>query len=83
MGVKLQPLSSTTDTYGNTFLSFCGQFDDGLLKCQNSLPSQYKEADDKYKSLQDRLTNDHENILFCLDSLGVVCAHEVDMHSTF
>lgn len=55
----------------------------GVLECLNSLPSLYMEAHDKHKSLQDILANNHENILSCLDSLGVVCAQEVDLHSNF
>ncbi|KAL0407818.1 UNVERIFIED_CONTAM: Endoribonuclease Dicer3a [Sesamum radiatum] len=52
------------------------QFDAILLDFQKSLPSQYKDADDKYKLLRDRLANDHSKILFCLENLGLLCAYE-------
>ncbi|KAK4422330.1 Endoribonuclease Dicer3a [Sesamum alatum] len=52
------------------------KFDAILLDFQKSLPSQYKDADDKCKMLRDRLANDHSKILFCLENLGLLCAYE-------
>ncbi|KAL0372085.1 UNVERIFIED_CONTAM: Endoribonuclease Dicer3a [Sesamum calycinum] len=52
------------------------KFDAILLDFQKSLPSQYKDTDDKYKLLRDRLANDHSKILFCLENLGLLCAYE-------
>ncbi|KAM6559383.1 hypothetical protein CsatA_028622 [Cannabis sativa] len=45
-------------------------------KCQESAQSNYKDMDDRMKTLQKRLTNDHVKISYCLDELGLVCAFE-------
>ncbi|XP_051119547.1 endoribonuclease Dicer homolog 3 isoform X2 [Andrographis paniculata] len=50
------------------------KFDAVLLNCQNSCDGVEQE---KCQSLRDRLARNHEKILFCLDNLGTVCAHEV------
>ncbi|KAL2236099.1 UNVERIFIED_CONTAM: Endoribonuclease Dicer 3a [Sesamum indicum] len=52
------------------------KFDAILLDFQKLLPSQYKDTDDIYKLLRDRLANDHSKILFCLENLGLLCAYE-------
>ncbi|KAI3454024.1 hypothetical protein Pfo_010687 [Paulownia fortunei] len=52
------------------------KFDAVLLGFQQSLPNQYKDTGDRFKSLRDRLANDHKRILFCLENLGLVCAFE-------
>ncbi|PIN18423.1 Ribonuclease III [Handroanthus impetiginosus] len=52
------------------------KFDAVLLGFQKSLLSQYKNSDDKSKSLRDRFANDHAKILFCLENLGLLCAYE-------
>ncbi|XP_073146735.1 endoribonuclease Dicer homolog 3 [Henckelia pumila] len=51
------------------------KFDAVLLDTQR-LASEYKDTDDKHKRLRERLADDHEKILFCLRSLGFVCAYE-------
>lgn len=55
----------------------CLQHDALLIKMQGSLPSHYKDMDDKLKILKKRLSNDHAKILYCLDDLGLICAYEV------
>ncbi|KAL7112075.1 hypothetical protein ACP275_05G130300 [Erythranthe tilingii] len=52
------------------------KFDAILLGFQNSLSSGYKDTDDKFKSLRNRLANDHAKILFILENLGLLCAYE-------
>ncbi|KAL2544712.1 Endoribonuclease Dicer-like protein 3a [Forsythia ovata] len=52
------------------------KFDAVLLDFQRSLPSQDRDGDDKCKILRTRLESDHANILFCLQNLGLLCAHE-------
>ncbi|KAG8381903.1 hypothetical protein BUALT_Bualt05G0021200 [Buddleja alternifolia] len=56
--------------------SLWSKFDAVLLGLRESLPDQYKDTDDKYKTFRDRLANDHAKILFCLENLGLVCAYE-------
>ncbi|KAL7001833.1 hypothetical protein U1Q18_002981 [Sarracenia purpurea var. burkii] len=54
------------------------KFDALLLELQGSMPSHYRDTDDKYQALRKRLSNDHEKILYCLDNLGLLCAYEVE-----
>ncbi|XXG48939.1 hypothetical protein AAC387_Pa02g3257 [Persea americana] len=37
---------------------------------------QFKDTDDMIKRLKKRLLSQHEKILYCLDHLGLICAHE-------
>ncbi|EYU29224.1 hypothetical protein MIMGU_mgv1a0001671mg, partial [Erythranthe guttata] len=48
------------------------KFDAILLGFQDSLSSGYKDTDDKFKSLRNRLANDHTKILFSLENLGLL-----------
>ncbi|XP_062101177.1 endoribonuclease Dicer homolog 3 [Humulus lupulus] len=41
-----------------------------------SVQSNYKDMDDRIKTLRKRLSNDHGKISYCLDELGLVCAYE-------
>ncbi|XWS70161.1 hypothetical protein CRYUN_Cryun03dG0025400 [Craigia yunnanensis] len=50
--------------------------DASLSKLQDSLQTSYEDMDDKFKTLQKRLSNDHAKILHCLDNLGLICAYE-------
>ncbi|KAM5566198.1 endoribonuclease Dicer [Rosa sericea] len=50
--------------------------DASFLKLQESVPSNFKDLDDKVKALRKRLSNDYEKILYCLDDLGLICAYE-------
>ncbi|XP_052209161.1 endoribonuclease Dicer homolog 3a isoform X2 [Diospyros lotus] len=52
------------------------KFDTLLLELERSMPSHYKDAEDKYKALRKRLSNDHAKILYCLDELGLICMCE-------
>ncbi|KAL3645874.1 Dicer dimerization domain [Castilleja foliolosa] len=52
------------------------KFDSILLGLQKSLRSSNKYTGGKYKQLLDRLANDYSEILFCLENLGLLCAHE-------
>ncbi|KAF7134712.1 hypothetical protein RHSIM_Rhsim08G0003600 [Rhododendron simsii] len=52
------------------------KFDALLLDLQGSMPSQYRDTQDKYKALRKRLANDHAKFLYCLDDLGLLCTHE-------
>lgn len=56
------------------------QFDALLLDLQGSMPSQYRDTQDKYKALRKRLANDHAKFLYCLDDLGLLCTHEVELY---
>lgn len=49
---------------------------DAVLLDMERLTSEYKDTDDKYKMLRERLADDHAKILFCLRNLGLICAHE-------
>lgn len=53
------------------------QNDASFLKLQESIQSNFKDLDDKVKTLRRRLSNDYEKILYCLDNLGLICAYEV------
>ena len=55
------------------------QFDASLLELQGSMPSQFRDMEDKYKALRKRLSNDHAKILYCLEDLGLLCAYEVQL----
>lgn len=57
--------------------SLLGQFGAVLLDLQRSFPCQYKDTDDKFVMLQERLSSDHAKILWCLENLGLICAFEV------
>lgn len=57
--------------------SYFKQFDAVLLDFQKLLPSQHRETDNKCEILRKRLESDHAKILFCLENLGLLCAHEV------
>ncbi|CAI9755614.1 unnamed protein product [Fraxinus pennsylvanica] len=52
------------------------KFDAVLLDFQKSLQSQHRDTDDKCEILRKRLESDHAKILFCLENLGLLCAHE-------
>ncbi|PSS19311.1 Endoribonuclease Dicer 3a like [Actinidia chinensis var. chinensis] len=52
------------------------KFDASLLELQGSMPSQFRDMEDKYKALRKRLSNDHAKILYCLEDLGLLCAYE-------
>ncbi|XP_015572953.2 endoribonuclease Dicer homolog 3 [Ricinus communis] len=52
------------------------KFDASLLSLQGSIQSSYKDADDRYKTLRQRLYNDYSKILNCLEELGLICAYE-------
>lgn len=54
-----------------------GQNDASLLTLQESVQSNFKDLDDRVKTLRKRLSNDYEKILYCLDDLGLICAYEV------
>lgn len=48
-----------------------------MSRLQESVPSNYKDMDDRITALRKRLSNDHAKILYCLDDLGLICAYEV------
>lgn len=50
--------------------------DASLLTLQESVQSNFKDLDDRVKTLRKRLSNDYEKILYCLDDLGLICAYE-------
>ncbi|KAF3446126.1 hypothetical protein FNV43_RR11305 [Rhamnella rubrinervis] len=54
--------------------SWC-KFDASLLEL-HGLVNNYKDIDDKIKTLRKRLSSDHAKILHCLDDLGLICAYE-------
>lgn len=54
-----------------------GQNDASLSTLQESVQSNFKDLDDRVKTLRKRLSNDYEKILYCLDGLGLICAYEV------
>ncbi|XP_050366617.1 endoribonuclease Dicer homolog 3a-like [Argentina anserina] len=47
-----------------------------FLKLQESIQSNFKDLDDKVKTLRKRLSSDYEKILYCLDDLGLICSYE-------
>ncbi|KAL6216878.1 hypothetical protein ACLB2K_010096 [Fragaria x ananassa] len=47
-----------------------------FLTLQESIQSNFKDLEDKVKTLRRRLSNDYEKILYCLDNLGLICAYE-------
>lgn len=49
---------------------------DTLVGQLHELP-QFRDTDDMIKRLKKRLLSQHEKILYCLDHLGLICAHEV------
>ncbi|KAL0722477.1 hypothetical protein Bca4012_037076 [Brassica carinata] len=53
------------------------KFDASLLRLQEMEKGncQDMEEEDKFKTYQKRLSNDYHDILHCLDSLGLICAH--------
>ncbi|KAK9273139.1 hypothetical protein L1049_017946 [Liquidambar formosana] len=69
------PLLSNSDMKEKLESSW-SKFDALLSKSQGSIPSHYKDTDDKLKTLRKRLSNDHAKILYCLDDLGLICAYE-------
>lgn len=53
------------------------KFDASLSKLQELVENNFKDVDDRIKTLRKRLSNDHTKITYCLDDLGLICAYEV------
>ncbi|XP_056166664.1 endoribonuclease Dicer homolog 3 isoform X3 [Syzygium oleosum] len=70
-----QPLFSNASLKEKMEASW-SKFDASLLKLQGSLENRFKDMDEKFKTLQKRLSNDHSKIMYCLDDLGLICANE-------
>ncbi|XP_060673707.1 endoribonuclease Dicer homolog 3a isoform X2 [Ziziphus jujuba] len=51
------------------------KFDASLLNMQG-LVNEYRDADDRIKTLKKRLSSDHSKISYCLDDLGLIGAYE-------
>ena len=77
MCVEIRCLLFTCGDVEGLLFFFFGQADASLSKLQGSLQTSYEDMDDKFKTLQKRLSNDHAKILHCLDNLGLICAYEV------
>ncbi|PON73127.1 Endoribonuclease Dicer-like3a [Parasponia andersonii] len=52
------------------------KFDNSFSKLQELAQNNYKDMDDRFKSLRKRLSSDHAKISYCLDDLGLMCAYE-------
>ncbi|XP_071696759.1 endoribonuclease Dicer homolog 3 [Rutidosis leptorrhynchoides] len=52
------------------------KFEEQLLEMQNSLKDNHKDTDEKHEILRKWLSNDHVEIIYCLDELGLLCAYE-------
>ncbi|KZV28338.1 endoribonuclease Dicer3a [Dorcoceras hygrometricum] len=52
------------------------KFDEFLLDMQRLMSEEDKDTGNKYKMLRERLADDHAKLLFCLRSLGFICAYE-------
>ncbi|KAL8236785.1 hypothetical protein R6Q59_017866 [Mikania micrantha] len=52
------------------------KFEVQLLELQMSLQRHYKDSDEKHDILRKMLSNDHTNIIYCIDELGLLCAYE-------
>ncbi|CAH8391700.1 unnamed protein product [Eruca vesicaria subsp. sativa] len=50
------------------------KFDASLLRLQEMDKGYCPDMEDKFKTYQNRLSNDYQEILHCLDSLGLICA---------
>ncbi|GMH08010.1 hypothetical protein Nepgr_009850 [Nepenthes gracilis] len=67
---------SSSSALRETLQSLWFKYDASFIKWQESLAFRYKHMDGKLKTLRRRLSTDHEKILYCLDNLGLLCAHE-------
>lgn len=56
-----------------TEFNLFGQFDALLSENQ----SNYKDVENKFKTLSQRMSNELAKILHCLEDLGILCAYEV------
>ncbi|KAG6417141.1 hypothetical protein SASPL_119292 [Salvia splendens] len=56
--------------------SAMSKFNAVLLGLEKSLPSQHTEIDNEWKMLKDRMANNHSNITFCFENLGLLCTYE-------
>ncbi|KAF8393640.1 hypothetical protein HHK36_021886 [Tetracentron sinense] len=52
------------------------KFDTLLAKMQETLPGHFNDTDDKVKASRKQLSSYHGKILYCLEDLGLICAHE-------
>lgn len=53
------------------------QFDASLLRLQEMEEGNCQDTENKCEAYQKRLSRDYNDILHCLDSLGLICAHLV------
>ncbi|MCL7031503.1 hypothetical protein MKW94_015389 [Papaver nudicaule] len=52
------------------------KFDSSLVEAQNSKSSHFRDIDETFKALRKKLSSYYLKILYCLDDLGLLCAHE-------
>ncbi|KAI3913389.1 hypothetical protein MKW98_003868 [Papaver atlanticum] len=52
------------------------KFDSLLVKAQNSKSSQFRDVDETFKALKKKLSSYYLKIVYCLEDLGLLCAHE-------
>ncbi|KAI3877798.1 hypothetical protein MKW92_013413 [Papaver armeniacum] len=52
------------------------KFDSLLVKSQNLKSSQFRDVDETFKALKKKLSSYYLKIVYCLEDLGLLCAHE-------
>ncbi|XP_026440926.1 endoribonuclease Dicer homolog 3a-like [Papaver somniferum] len=52
------------------------KFDSLLVKAQNLKSSQFRDVDETFKALKKKLSSYYLKIVYCLEDLGLLCAHE-------
>ncbi|KAK4774624.1 hypothetical protein SAY86_009559 [Trapa natans] len=52
------------------------KYDTSLSRIQDSDENHYKNIEDKIEIVGKQLSNDHANIMFCLNDLGLICTYE-------
>lgn len=61
---------------------FCEQFHTSVTDLEASPANQFSDISAKIKSKMKDLSNVYTKILYCLDDLGLICAHEVKLGFT-
>ncbi|WCJ29281.1 dicer-like 3 [Euphorbia peplus] len=62
--------------YKSKIESAWSKFDAELVNLQGLTGNNYKDMDEKFKTLRQRLSTDHAKILSCMEDLGLICAYE-------